>query len=281
MDYRRLNAKTRKDAYPLPRIDESLDANGKARYFSAIDLASAYNQVEVHTGDRHKTAFTTPMGLYEYNRMPFGLCNAPGTFQRLKQTIFHEELLQILLVYLDIIVYSNTIADHLKRLERVFQKLREHGLKIEAEKCQFFQSRVKYLGHVVSAEGVTTDPAKTEAVSQWPTPRTLKDLRSFLGFAPYYRRLVPGFLQTATPLHKLVTEISEKGKNKKGIITSEHWEGECRKAFDDLRKALTSAPVLAYPDYTKLFIVETDTSDKGLGAVLSQKQDGKLSHCLC
>lgn len=126
MDYRHLNAKTRKDAYPLPRIDESLDALGRARYFSAIDLASAYNQVEVHPDDRHKTAFTTPMGLYEYNRMPFGLCKAPGTFQRLMQTIFREELLQILLVYLDdIIVYSDTIGDHLKRLERVFQRLRE------------------------------------------------------------------------------------------------------------------------------------------------------------
>ena len=123
MDYHCLNAKTRKDAYPLPRIDESLDALGKAWYFSAIDLASAYNQVEVHPSDYHKTAFTTLMGLYEYNWMPVGLCNAPGTFQRLMQTIFHEELLQILLVYLDdIIVYSDTIADHLKRLEQVFQK---------------------------------------------------------------------------------------------------------------------------------------------------------------
>lgn len=277
VDYRRLNAKTRKDAYPLPRIDESLDALGRARYFSAIDLASAYNQVEVHPDDRHKTAFTTPMGLFEYNRMPFGLCNAPATFQRLMQTIFREDLLQILLVYLDdIIVYSDSIADHLKRLERVFQKLREHGLKIEAEKCQFFQSHVKYLGHVVSSEGVATDPAKTEAVSKWPTPRTLRDLRSFLGFASYYRRFVPGFAQTAAPLHQLAAEISEKGKKKKGTISSEHWEGECQRAFDDLRTALTSAPVLAYPDYTKPFIVETDASDKGLGAVLSQKQDGKL-----
>ena len=120
--------------------------------------------------------------------MPFGLCNAPGTFHRLKQTIFREELLQILLVYLDdIIVYSDTIGDHLKWLEWVFQKLREHGLKIEVEKCQFFQSRVKYLGHVVSAEGVATDPEKTEAVSQWPIPRMLKDLRSFLGVVSYYR----------------------------------------------------------------------------------------------
>ena len=172
--------KNQEGCIPLPRIDESLDVLGKARYFSANDLASAYNQVEVHPSDRHKTAFATPMGLYEYNRMPFGLCNAPGTFQRLMQTLFREELLQILLVYLDnIIVYSDNIADHLKRLERVFQKLREHGLKIEAEKCQFFQSRVKYLGHVVLVEGVATDPAKTEAVLQWPTPRMLKDLVIF------------------------------------------------------------------------------------------------------
>lgn len=128
----------------------------------------------------------------------------------------------------DIIVYSDTIVDHLKWLDRVFQKLREHGLKIEAEKCQFFQSRVKYLGHVVSAEDVATDPAKTEAVSQWPTPRMLKELRSFLGFASYYRRFVHGFA-AAAPLHKLVDEISGKGKNKKGTITNEHWEGEAVK----------------------------------------------------
>ena len=277
VDYRRLNVKTRKDAYPLPRIDESLDALGRAKYFSAIDLASAYNQVEVHPDDRHKTAFTTPMGLFEYNWMAFGLCNAPATFQRMMQTIFREDLLQILLVYLDdIIVYSTSIAVHLKRLEQVFRKLREHGLKIEAEKCQFFKNRVKYLGHVVSSEGVETDPEKTEAVSRWPTPRTLKDLRSFLGFASYYRRFVPCFAQTTAPLHQLAAEISEVGKKKKGTISSELWEGECQRAFDDLRIALTIAPVLAYPDYTKPFIVETDASDKGLGAVLSQKQDGKL-----
>ena len=128
----------------------------------------------------------------------------------------------------DIIVYSDTIVDHLKWLERVFQKLREHGLKIEAEKCQFFQSHVKYLGHKVSAEGVATDPAKTEAVLQWPTPRMLKELRSFLGFASYYRQSAPGFA-AAAPLHKLVAEISGKGKNKKGNTTNEHWEEEAIK----------------------------------------------------
>ena len=133
-----------------------------------------------------------------------------------------------------------------------------------------------YLGHVVSAEGVGTDPAKTEAVTSWPTPKTLKDLRSFLGFASYYRRFVPGFAQTAAPLHQLTAEISEKGKKKRSTIPSDRWKGECQKAFDALRAALMTAPVLAYPDYTKPFVVETDASDKGLGAVLSQKQDGKL-----
>ena len=140
VDYRRLNAKTRRDAYPLPRIEESLDALGGAWYFSTIDLASAYNQVEVHPADRHKTAFTTPMGLFEYHRMPFGLCNAPATFQRLMTNVFRDDILKILLVYLDdIIVYSRSVADHLQRLEQVFQKLREHGLTIEPGKCQFFQ----------------------------------------------------------------------------------------------------------------------------------------------
>ena len=278
VDYRRLNAKTRRDAFPLPRIDESLDALGGAKYFSTIDLASAYNQVEVHPDDQHKTAFTSPMGLFEYVRMPFGLCNAPATFQRLMQTIFREDLLKILLVYLDdIIVYSGGVADHLRRLERVFQKLREHGLKIEPAKCQFFQSCVNYLGHVVSAKGVSTDPAKTEAVARWPTPKTLKELRSFLGFASYYRRFVPDFAHKAAPLHKLITELADGGKKKQGPIRSEHWGDVCQQAFQELKTTLTNAPVLAYPDYSKPFVVETDASDRGLGAVLSQRQeDGKL-----
>lgn len=277
VDYRQLNTKTRRDAYPLPRIDESLDALGGAKHFSTIDLASAYNQVEVDPRDCHKTAFTTPMGLFQYKRMPFGLQNAPATFQRLMQNIFRDEILQTLLVYLDdIIVYSENILDHLQRLELVFQKLREHGLKIEPEKCQFFRKRVTYLGHVVSAEGVATDPSKTEAVAKWPVPQTLKELRSFLGFASYYRRFVPGFAQIAVPLHKLAAEVSEGGRRKRKDLKKEQWKEECQRSFDDLKSALTSAPVLAYPNYKEPFIVETDASDRGLGAVLSQIQDGKL-----
>ena len=217
VDYRQLNLKTRRDAYPLSRIEESLDVLGGAKYFSTIDLASAYNQVEVNPADRHKTAFTTPLGLFEYNRMPFGLANAPATFQSLMQHIFREDLLQTLIVYLDdIIVFSQDVKEHLRRLELVFQKLREHGLKIEPKKCQFFCPKVTFLGHVVSADGVATDPEKTEAVTKWPTPRTLKELRSFLGFASYYRRFVPHFAQVAKPLHELVARLYDGGKSGKG-----------------------------------------------------------------
>ena len=161
-----------------------------------MDLASAYNQVEVNPADRHKTAFTTPFGLFQYNRMPFGLAGAPGLFQRLMQTVFRDEVLPILIVYLDdIIVFSQDIPQHLRWLEIVLKKLREHGLKLEPKKCQFFCPKVNYLGHVVSADGVATDPDKTKVVKNWPKPSTLKDLRSFLGFALYYHRFVPHFAQ--------------------------------------------------------------------------------------
>ena len=245
VDYRQLNAKVKGDAYPLPRIDESLDILGGAKYFSTIDLASAYNQVEVAPADRHKTAFTTPFGLFEYNRMPFGLGGAPATFQRVMQTIFRDELLEILIVYLDdIIVFSQDISTHLKRLEMVFRKLQEHGLKIEAKKCQFFRPKVTYLGHVVSAEGVATDPAKTEAVTNWPKPKTLKDLRLFLGFASYYRRFVPHFAQVARPLHELVSNLYEGGKNGKQRNKSVEgsWNQDCQKAFESSSKPLPVHP---------------------------------------
>ena len=278
VDYRKSNQKTKCDQYPLPRIEESLEALRGAKYFSKIDLASAYNQVEVHPEDQHKTAFTTPMGLFQYTGMPFGLQNAPATFQRLMQGVFREDILPTLMVYLDdIIVFSSTIEEHLQCLETVFSKLKHHGLKIEPAKCQLFRDRVSYLGHVVSADGVATDPEKTKAVKEWPVPQTVRDVRSFLEFASYYRRFVPKFAQVAGPLHKLVAELGSGGSNKTtkkqiGVL----WTGECQNSFDHLKSLLTSAPVLAYPDYDKPFILETDASNDGLGAVLSQEQDGRV-----
>ena len=162
VDYRRLNAKTVKDQFPLPRIEESIDAIGGAKWFSTMDLASGFNQVAMDNEDRHKTAFTTPFGIFEYNRMPMGLTNSPATFHRLMQTCLNDYIFQILLVYLDdIIVYSNTFDKHIERLDRVFTRLREHGLKLKPGKCHFLQHKVTYVGHQISSDGITTDPEKT------------------------------------------------------------------------------------------------------------------------
>ena len=276
VDYRQLNAKTRRDAYPLPRIEETLDALGGAKYFSTLDLASGYNHVPVAEGDRAKTAFCTPFGLYEYNRMPFGLCNAPGTFQRLMERIFGDQSFQTLLLYLDdVVVYASSFEQHLRRLELVFERLRAHNLKLKLAKCHFFAQEVRYLGHVISADGVATDPEKTRAVAEWPRPRTAKDLRSFLGFASYYRRFVPGFAAHAGPLHRAVAAASgPKKAPDSGRDLGALWTAECEEGFRTLKERLVSAPVLAYADFSKPFVLDIDASFTGLGAVLSQEQEG-------
>lgn len=277
VDYRKLNSKTRRDAFPLPRIDESLDALGAAKVFSSIDLASGYHQVAVHENDRHKTAFITPFGLFEYERMPFGLCNAPATFQRLMQTIMSDLVFQMVLIYLDdLLVYSSTFEDHLVRLETVLQRLRETGLKIKVEKCHFLQSEVKFLGHIVSAQGVSTDPEKVSAVKHWPVPNALKELRSFLGFCSYYRRFIEGFSKVAGPLHDCVNLCSSQAPAAKADkLFKLSWTPECQRAFEHLKERLTSAPTLGYADFTLPFMLETDASSLGLGAVLYQFQGGR------
>jgi transposase InsO family protein len=279
VDYRKLNRNTRKDAYPLPRIEESLDALKGSAYFSTMDLASGYYQVEMDEAHRHKTAFTTPFGLFEYKRMPFGLCTAPQTFQRLMTSGMSDLLFQILLVYLDdVLVFSSTFEEHLVRLRQVLERLRELGLKLNLQKCHFAQRSVKYLGYTISEGGVATDQEKITAVSEWPVPETLQQLRSFLGFCSYYRRFVQGFSQIAKPLHQLVSEVWESEKKKqrrKKVSLSALWREEHQQALDKLKAALTSTPVLAYADYSKPFILETDASHTGLGAVLSQDIDGK------
>lgn len=277
VDYRRLNSKTRRDAFPLPRIDESLDALSGAKFFSSIDLASGYHQVAVHEKDRHKTAFTTPFGLYEYLRMPFGLCNAPATFQRLMQATMSDLVFQIVLVYLDdLLVFSQTFQEHLERLETILKRLKNTGLKVKVEKCHLLQSEVKFLGHRVSAEGIGTDPEKISAVKTWPTPSTVKELRSFLGFCSYYRRFIEKFSQVAGPLHDVVnTCLKENSPTKANQLFQSSWTLECSQAFELLRDKLTSAPLLGYADFKLPFVVETDASNLGLGAVLYQVQGGK------
>lgn len=278
VDYRLLNAKTRRDAFPLPRIEESLDALSGAKWFSTMDLASGYHQVPVTEQDIKKTAFCTPFGLFEFQRMPFGLCNAPSTFQRLMERMFGDQHCQSLLLYLDdIVVFSSTVDDHISRLDLVLSRLQREGLKVKLEKCQFFKEEVQYLGHVISPAGVSTDPKKIAAVKDWQTPSNATELRSFLGFASYYRRFVEGFAKLASPLHRLVADLTgTKNQRGRGVALQGAWTEQCQESFEGLKAKLVSSPVLAYANFLIPFILEVDASHGGLGAVLSQEQDGKI-----
>lgn len=275
VDYRELNKKTIKDAYPLPRIEETLDVLHGAKYFSSIDLAQGYHQVAMSEDAIEKTAFRVGTGgLYEYLRMPFGLCNSPATFQRLMEACFSEENFEILLLYLDdILVFSKTVEEHLQRLDVVFSKLKSHGLKMKPSKCSFFNKSVRYLGHIVSTEGIATDPEKTQTIKSWPKPTSEKELRSFLGLAGYYRRFVKDFSKIAKPLHGITTSKEKARKRNKVQSFEELWTPECDSAFELLKEKLVSSPILGYPDFKKPFILETDASLSGLGAILSQEQE--------
>lgn len=187
MDYRKLNNLTIKDGYPIPRIDDSLDTLGGARWFSTLDLASGYWQVELEEEAKKKSAFVVRGGLYSWKVMPFGLCNAPSTFERLMERVLRGLHWEVLLVYLDdVIVFAKTITEELARLGMVFQRFRQAGLKLKPKKCHLFRESFLYLGHVVSGEGISTDPEKILAVRDWPVPTSVKEVQSFLGLASYY-----------------------------------------------------------------------------------------------
>ena len=206
VDYRRLNAKTVGYAYPLPRIQERFDALVGAQYFTTLDQASGYHQIAMHPTDQPKTAFVTPFGLYEYTRMPFGLATAPATFQRLMHGVMSDFMYNFALVYLDdILVFSKTFDEHIAQLDRLFGRIEQTGLKLKTSKCQLLRREVTYLGHTVSAQGVGCESEKTEVVRNWPRPKTVKQLQSFIGFASYYRRFVKQFSQKAGVLYDLVT----------------------------------------------------------------------------
>lgn len=264
VDCRRLNEVTEKDAYPLPRIDESLDRLSGAEWFSCVDLNSGYWQVEVDEADRYKTAFTSRRGLFEFRVMPFGLCNAPATFERLMELVLAGLNWEICLIYLDdIIIIGKSFGEMVANLDRVLGALKKAGLKLKPRKCKLFAKEVEFLGHVVSKQGITTDPKKTAAVKDWPVPKNVKQVRSFVGFCSYYRRFIPNFATVAKPLHRL----SEKQK-------SFEWTQECEAAFSKLKEMMTQTPILAHPDFSKHFILDTDASDVAIGAVLSQEIDG-------
>ena len=281
IDFRKLNSRTVRDAYTLPRIDDTIDTLIGSKYFSKLDLRSGYWQVEVKEEDKYKTAFTVGnMGFFECNRMAFGLTNAPATFQRLMERCMGELNLKECLIFLDdILIFSETFEEHLERINAVFTRLQQSGLKLKPSKCEFFKTNVKYLGHVVSQTGIETDPDKLAALTTWPVPTTVKALRSFLGFTGYYRRYIKDYARIVKPLNDLLighpTNLSpESKKKKKKNKVPWQWGPLQQNAFDALKEKLSTPPVLAYADFKLPFLLHTDASVDGLGAVLYQVQDG-------
>ena len=266
IDYRKLNDQTIKTRYPLPRIEDLLDKLQGARYFTTLDLHSGYHQILIEKGDRPKTAFTTPCGHYQWNVMPFGLCSAPSTFQRMMNTIFGPLLKKGVTIYLDdVCIGASTKEEHDSLLKQVLQLLDKHKLRANLKKCQFEAKSLKYLGHIVSHDGIRMDPAKTQCVMDWPPPSSLKDTRSFLGLANYFRRFIMGYATLAQPLQNLL---------KADKWSQDMWTPECQTAFQNIKKALTSAPTLAIYDAHSAssgnLEIWADASHFAIGAVLMQ-----------
>ena len=261
VDFRALNNITVKNRYPLPRIDDMLDQLSNATVFSKLDLTSGYWQVRVKDEDIAKTAFTTKYGHYEFMVMPFGLCNAPATFQYLMNSIFQEFLDKFVVVYLDdIMVYSRNIEEHLHHLELVFKKLKENRLYVKLKKCEFLKSSVEYLGHIVGNNSIKPDTNKVEAIQQWPVPKDSKEVMSFMGLANFYRKFVKDFSNITVPLTNIM------GKKSKF-----YWGNDQEIAFKQIKEALSSQPVLKLPSRLGRFRVHTDASEYAIGAVLEQE----------
>ena len=273
IDFRRLYSLTVKDSHPLPHICETLESLAGAAHYTTIDMNSGFWQVPMDDESKQYTAFTLgSMGLYECKSMPFGLCNALPTFQRLMLNCLGKLNLTYCLIYLDdVIIFSKTEEEHLERMRVVFDRFHEHGLKLKPSKCEVFKTEINYLAHHVSERGVPPSKKNLEAIARCPSPDTYTKVKSFVGLIGHYRRFIKGFANIAAPLYDLT---SGENKDKK----SEHLDlpQEAREAFDCLKAACLQAPILAFPDFGKPFLLETDASGKGLGAVLSQKQsDGR------
>ena len=275
IDFWHLNAKTKKDSYPLPRMQETMESMVGTQYFSCMDLKSSFWQVKMLEKACQYTAFTVgSMGMYEFLRMPYGLCNTPATFQRLMQNCLGELNLTYALIYLDdVIVYSCTEEEHLTRLRAVFERFRESGLKLKPSKCNFFHAEINYLGHTVSAKGMEPSMDGIKAIAEMAPPRTYTGIRQFLGATGYFRRFIKGYANIAKPLNNLLSGVNSKLKScfvrlpLAAVV-----------AFQELKLKCMTAPVLAFADFHKPFLLETDTSGDGLGTALSQKQEDGCYH---
>jgi ribA/ribD-fused uncharacterized protein len=274
VDYRKLNEVTIKDTFPLPRIDETLAVLHGAALFTNLDLIAGYWQIALEENVKAKTAFICHRGLFEYNVMPMGLCNAPATFQRMMQLILSGLILETCLCYLDdVIIFSRTPEDHIYDIHRVCERLKEAGLKIKGSKCAFAQTKISFLGHIVTANGVKADPSKIEKVQNAAIPKNVTEVKSFLGLSGFYRHFIEGYATLAAPLYE---QTNKRCREEKKIA----WTEKEQKSFNDLKTALTTSPVLGYPDINKEFILYTDASNVGMGYILAQLNEQGVEHVI-
>jgi len=265
IDYRALNAVTKPDAYPIPNIVDTLDSLGKSKIFSVLHMASGYHQIAVKPEHKEKTAFSCHKGHFQFIKMPFGLNNAPATYQRCIDVVLLGLKGIACLVYLDdIICFSASMEEHAEKLRDIFERLEQANFKIQPEKCVFATDTVEYLGHICTPLGIRPDPKKVTAIEEYPVPKTVRDIPAFIGLAGYYRRHVPNFAGLAKPLTTLT---------KKDVPFV--WTPECQQAFDELKRILSTEPLLIYPDFSQPFIVACDASTKAVGGVLSQRRNGR------
>ena len=266
-DYRKLNSVTVKDVYPLPRIDDALSRLQKTKFFSMMDMQSGFWQIEMEPESKEKTAFITSDGLWQFKKMPFGLCNSPATFRRMMDIVLMGLKWDTCLIYLDdVVVFSKTFDEHLDKLDKVLTAIQQAGLRLKIKKCNFGMTKLRMLGHVVDEFGVYPDPEKVKAVKDFPQPTNVKALQSFIGLCSYYRKFIPDFANTARPL-TMLTKSS----------TPFTWEKEQVTSMLQLTTALSNKAMLAHPDYSLPMEIHPDASGYGIGAVLVQKIDGKDS----
>ena len=270
VDYRRLNSVSKMDAYPMPRVDDMIDQIGVAKFISTLDLTKGYWQVPVRVEDRHKTAFATPFGLFQFKRMPFGLQGAPATFQRMVDRLL-DGTGEFSDAYIDdIVVYSQSWEEHMDHLRLVLQRLRLAGLTVKTRKCQLGTNKCVYLGYVIGNGEVRPESSKLKAVQEFSVPHTKKGVRAFLGLTGYYRRFIPDYASIACPL----TDLTRKSQPSNNV----QWSLECDTAFKKLKQALCSNPVLRGPNFDLRFYLQTDASERGIGTVLSQVDSNGKDH---